>query len=100
MHSLMFLNFFSTIFSERSESYQHLYNFKRIPELLSDPFNKSHFFNENLKTRSHTYLTPQIGRQGDLWINKYQFLTKIKTSFYFPLILYVIIMIILNWWRQ
>lgn len=51
---------------EGSESYQHLYNYKRIPELLSDQFNRTHFFNENLKTRSHTYLTPKVGRQEDL----------------------------------
>lgn len=60
-------NFFlSRQISEESESYQHLYNFKRIPEMFSDQFIKSHFFNENLKTRSHTYLTPKVGRQEDL----------------------------------
>ena len=68
MQLLMLFQFFlsSRQLSERSESYQHLYSYKKIPELLSDQFNKSHFFNENLKTRSHTYLTPKVGRQEDL----------------------------------
>lgn len=63
--SLLFLLFF--FFAERSESYQHLFNnYKRIPELLSmDSFSKSHFFNENLKSRSHTYLTPKVSKREE-----------------------------------
>lgn len=69
MHALMFISVFRSPFSERSESYQHLaYTYKRIPnDLISmDSFNKAHFFNENLKTRSQTFLTsPKISRRGE-----------------------------------
>lgn len=64
-NSLFFLFFFLT-FSERSQSYQQLPNYKRIPELYSlNPFNRSHFFDDSFKARSQTYLTPKMSKRED-----------------------------------
>lgn len=65
VHALMTLLNFA--FSERSESYQHLYNYRKIPELFSlDSFHKSQFFVENHKSRSHTHLTtPKAVARGE-----------------------------------